>query len=158
MPHRIASPPAPEQNRGMDENPYRAPLTTGTCLPENYVKRSACYRSTPQHIRSFVGRWLYIYTDKGELFLTDDTLTFVGKDQSPLVISLDSIVDVRVGHYSRLAKPLRLDFIEIHYHDGKLIQATLLTPTLSWSTSTWETNRIIADWIASLQAARSKHI
>ena len=77
------------------------------------LKRAACYLSTPSHVRSFVGRFVYIYTDKGELTLTETALWFVGKDGLPIVIPLDSVTALGVGHYSRIAKPLRLDYLAV---------------------------------------------
>jgi hypothetical protein len=120
------------------------------------LKRSVCYLSSPEHVRSFVGRFIYIYTDKGELLLTETALRFVGKSGLPVEISFDSIADISVGHYSRLAKPTRLDYIAVRHRNGGTERTTLLTPTRSWATPTWETNKIVAEWVDALQAARSR--
>jgi hypothetical protein len=140
----------------MEDNPYRAPVSTETYSPETVVKRSACYCSTPEHLRRFIGR-LYIYTDKGELSLTASSITFAGKNPPPLVFPLDSILHLGVGHYSRWAKPLGLDYISVHHRLRDVEQILLLTPTRSWATATWETNKIVADWFAALEAARACH-
>ena len=56
----------------MEENPYRASVYADPCIPE--TSRSACYRSTPEHVQSFIGRFIYIYTDKGELIRAQITV------------------------------------------------------------------------------------
>jgi hypothetical protein len=116
------------------------------------LKRAACYLSTPSHVRSFVGRFVYIYTDKGELTLTETALWFVGKDGLPIVIPLDSVTALGVGHYSRIAKPLRLDYLAVRHRDGGREGTTLFTPTRSWMTPVWQTNRIVAEWADALRA------
>lgn len=138
---------------GMEDNPYRAPLCTEAGFAA--VKRSACYLSTPEHLRSFVGRFIYIYADKGELALTDHDLTFVGKDGLPLVIALKSIAEIRLGHYSRWAKPLRLDYLAVRCGNEQVI---LLTPTTSWATPVWHTNKIVAEWKSVLETAVPKAV
>jgi hypothetical protein len=124
-------------------------MSTGVTL-----RRSACYLSTPEHVRSFLGCFIYIYTDKGELCMTTTTLRFVGKRGQPMEIPLDTITDISVGHYSRWAKPFRLDYIAVRHRIGGTERTTLFTPTRSWSTSVWATNKIVADWLDTLQAAR----
>lgn len=120
------------------------------------LKQSTCYLSTPEHVCSFVGRFLYLYMDKGELRLTDTALRFVGKSGLPAEIPLGSIAGVSVGHYSRWAKPTQLDYIALRHRNGGTEQTTLLTPTRSWATPTWETNKFVAEWMEALEAARSK--
>lgn len=144
-------PTPPARIARMEDNPYRAPLCDDACLPE--TKRSACYLSTPEHIRSFVGRFLYIYTDEGELTLAQDAIAFAGKRGSPLVIPLDSIVDIRLGHYSRWAKPLLLDYLALQYRRQGTEETILLTPTFSWATPVWRTNQLVAEWKQALEAA-----
>lgn len=120
------------------------------------LKPAYCYLSTPEHLRRFVGQWIYIYTDQGELSLSGTHLRFVGKSGIPMSISLDSIIDISVSHHPRSAKPIRLDYISVRHRDRGLERTTLLTPTLSWMTPTWETNEIVADWADALQSAQSR--
>jgi hypothetical protein len=122
-----------------------------------FWKRSPCYLSTPEHLRSFVGLFFYIYTAKGELCLTETALGFIGRSGVSVDISLDSIVNVSVGHYSRWAKPARLDYIAISYQNGGTERTTLFTPTRSWATPVWETNKIVADWVDTLETACSRY-
>jgi hypothetical protein len=49
---------------------------------ETIVKQSNCYLSTPEHVSSFFGRFIYIYTDKGELRLTESCLEFAARAES----------------------------------------------------------------------------
>jgi len=112
--------------------------------------QECCYLSTPKHIRSFIGRFIYIYTAKGNLRLTSESLIFTSKKTS-FEIPLDSITDISSGHYSRSAKPIRLDYIAVaHGHWGK-DETVLLTPTQSWATPVWKTNKSVASWMKSLK-------
>jgi hypothetical protein len=119
-------------------------------------KRSACYLSTPEHIRTFVGQFIYIYTDKGDLELTDSMLRFVNKGGLSLDIPLSSIVEARIDSYPRWAKPIRLDYISVRYRHDDTERTTLFTPTVWWMTPVWETNKLVADWMAALEAARAE--
>jgi hypothetical protein len=105
-----------------------------------------CYLSTPAHARSFVGRFIWIYTDKGQLELTDDCLRFLGKREGQLDIPLESIADLSIGHYSQWAKPIKLDYMAVTYRNGLSQRTLLFTPTLSWIMPTWKTNKIVAKW------------
>ncbi len=121
---------------------------------ESFTTGSYCYLSTPEHIRSFFGSFIYIYTDRGELCLTDTALQFVGKSGSPVEILLRSITDICVGNYSRWAKPIRLDYIAVRYQSGEKERTLLFTPTRSWLTPVWETNKIVAEWVRALEDVR----
>lgn len=132
-------------------------MPTTAVSNESCLKRSPCYLSTPEHVRSFIGRFIYIYTDKGELSLNDSSLEFVGKTGVPVTIALSSILDASVGEYSRWAKPTGLDHIAVRYLDGKTERVVLLTPMRSPWVPTWETNKIVAEWADALESARAKH-
>ncbi len=118
-------------------------------MNERNRTQKCCYLSTPEHIRSFIGRVLYIYTAKGELQLTAKSLIFTSKKTS-IEIPVDSITTINSGSYSRFAKPIRLDYIAVTYsHEGK-VKTILLTPTQSWATPVWNTNKQVASWIETL--------
>jgi hypothetical protein len=124
------------------------------------IKRSVCYVSTPEHIRSFYGRFIWIYTGKGELTLTESALEFLNESGLLLEIPLISITDIEVGHYSRWAKPFRLDYISVSYLKRGRERMILFTPPgpLAWMTSVWKTNKIVAEWVMTLQDALSRFI
>ena len=111
--------------------------------------QECCYLSTPKHVRSFIGRLIYIYTAKGSLRLTSESLIFTSRKTS-FEIPVDSITDISSGHYSRIAKPFRLDYIAVTYsHDGR-DETILLTPAKSWASPVWKTNTLVASWLSSL--------
>lgn len=121
-------------------------------MAETIRTQECCYLSTPKHLRSFVGRWIYLYTAKGNLRLTSESLIFTSKKTS-FEIPLNSITHISSGHYSRLAKPFRLDYIAVTYsHEGR-DETILLTPTRSWATPVWKTNKLVASWMESLKDA-----
>ena len=119
--------------------------------------QDCCYLSTPQHVRSFVGTFIWIYTDKGKLTLTEAKLRFEGKGGIPLQIPLHAITNVSVGHYSRIAKPIRLDYMAITFQDDESKQTVLFTPTGSWTTPVWRTNKIVAEWVELLRDSRQSN-
>lgn len=125
----------------------------------SFKKRSTCYLSTPEHVNSFFGQFVYIYTNKGELCLTDIALEFVGKIGLTERIP-HSILEIGVGRYSRLAKPLRLNFISIRYRSTEVERTLLFTPTTSWAWATpvWVTNKVVAEWVEALEDARSNPV
>ena len=128
------------------------PIVPNRRLAETTMRTQACcYLSTPEHVRSFVGTFFYIYTDKGELTLWKDYLRFTGKNQIPIEIAIKAITDISIGHYSRIAKPMRLDYMAVTYHQNGTERTLLFTPTRSWVTPVWETNKIVNEWVEVLQ-------
>jgi hypothetical protein len=121
-------------------------------MPETIRTQENCYLSTPERVRSFVGRFLLIYTAKGSLRLTSYALLFTSRKKS-LEIPLQSITDISTGHYSRIAKPRRLDYISVQYNHEAREETILLTPMQSWSTRVAKTNALVASWISSLKEA-----
>jgi hypothetical protein len=164
-----ASPASPFQRtiRGLSMTPDipdgafhegEPPILPNRRLTETTIRTQACcYLSTPEHVRSFWGTFIYIYTDKGELTLSDDYLRFTGKNQPPIEIALKSITDISIGHYSRIAKPMRLDYVAVAYQKNGTERTLLFTPTRSWSTPVWETNEIVNEWAEDLQQARTTY-
>ncbi|HEY6227538.1 MAG TPA: serine/threonine-protein kinase, partial [Verrucomicrobiae bacterium] len=61
-------------------------------------KMSKCYLTTPQFLSSRVGRLLR-YTNKGELRLDEETLTFVPRHQNWIVIPLRAITSLSMGEF-----------------------------------------------------------
>ena len=130
--------------------PAKAPIHEPALL-----KVSSCYYSTPEHVQSFIGRFIYIYCGKGELRLDEEKLTFASEHFST-VIPLCAIQTLRVGTYSRLAKPLGLDYLFVEYKANDQIQRILLTPALSPFTPTWATNERVAEWLMAIRQAVAK--
>lgn len=118
-------------------------------MVETIRTQECCYLSTPKHVRSFAGRFIYIYTAKGSLRLTSESLIFTSTKTS-FEIPVNSITDISSGHYSRLAKPIRLDYIAIKYSRQGRDETILLTPTQHWATPVWKTNKLVSSWISSL--------
>jgi len=110
--------------------------------------QESCYLSTPNHIRSFAG-FFWIHCDKGCLRLTSDSLSFIGR-KNPIHIPLTAIVDVSLGHFSRLLKPIRLDYIAIKHDREGREETILLTPTHSHFTPVWKSNELVSIWMSLL--------
>jgi serine/threonine protein kinase len=130
---------------------------TGSSEPNEPTVARWCfsYVSSLQHLRSFYGTFWYIYEGKGRLQLDAGELTYSDHKDS-LCISLHTIRGIRIGQYSRFAKPLGLDYISITYADGEIIRTRLFTPCTSPFAPTWKTNRLVAEWFYVIQAAIRK--
>lgn len=121
--------------------------------PDPRFRAETCYLSTPEYARTFRGRFLYIYTDKGTLELADGKLRFRGKREQ-LDIGLDSLVELRQGRFGRVAKPIGLDRIELTFRTEGQVRTVYLVPTESAGTPTWKTNKIVLHWLALLEERR----
>jgi len=121
----------------------------GVAMTQDIRTQECCYLSTPERVRSFMGRFIYIYTAMGNLRLTSESLIFTSTKIS-FEIPLNAITNISSGHYSRIAKPIRLDYIAVKYNKGGRAETVLLTPTHSWATPVWKTNELVAGWIHSL--------
>jgi serine/threonine protein kinase len=130
---------------------------TGSSEPNEPTVARWCfsYVSSLQHLRSFYGTFWYIYEGKGRLQLDAGELTYSDHKDS-LCIPLHAIREIRIGQYSRFAKPLGLDYISVTYTDGEIIRTRLFTPCTSPFAPTWKTNRLVAEWFYAIQAAIRK--
>jgi len=108
-----------------------------------------CYVSTPEHQSTFYGKYIYIYTDKGQLSLTDGGLEYLG-EKANYSISSSSIKSINVSQYSRIAKPFKLNFIKIVYVIDSIEHTIFLTPTSSGFTPIYKTNQLVNDWLSKL--------
>ena len=113
-------------------------------------EQESCYLSTPEHTRSFVGRFIYIYTGKGSLLLTTESLKYFSKKKT-IDIPLGAIIDLRKGRYPRTAKPIHLDYIEVVFHIEGGQDTILLTPAKSWMAPVWKSNELVASWMETLE-------
>src|SRR4029077_15230305 len=76
--------------------------------------QACCYVSTPEHVRSFVGRFIWIYTAKGSLRLNPEALVC---ELSNLVCEIPLLSIRRIGMvlYPGWPKPIKLKYIELTY-------------------------------------------
>ena len=123
-----------------------------TAVAENTRTQACCYFSTPEHVGSFVGRFIWIYRAKGSLTLNPEALICEVSNLT-CEIPLRSIQRVEVGHYSRWSKPIRLKYIALDYESHGKGRAVLLTPTQSWAMPTWKTSAMVESWAAWIREA-----
>ena len=121
-------------------------------MAEDVRTQEPCYLTTPEQSRSFIGRFVWMVTAKGNLSLTSESLSFTSKKVS-FEIPLDAVTDIACGHHSRFAKPLKLNYMAVTYtHEGKE-ETVMLTPAALRSTLPWKSNELVGNWIASLNEA-----
>jgi hypothetical protein len=90
---------------------------------------------------------VYIYTDKGSLEATAGHLRFTGR-RTDLALEIASITELRLGRFSRPAKPAGLARIEVTWAnpDAGGTSTVYFVPTQSAFMPTWKTNDIVTDW------------
>ena len=123
-----------------------------TAESDGLPKVSMCYISTPEHLRSFRGRFIWIYKAKGELRLDSETLSFTSGWQT-VVIPLSSIRRIAQGDYPYSAKPFPIHYIEITFVDRDVERTLLFTPVHRAIMLPDAANRVVADWLSALREA-----
>ena len=115
--------------------------------------RVKCMLSSPEHLRTFTGRFLFLELAKGELRLDAERLTFVSNWQSE-VIPLADIRELAIGHYSRLNKPVRLDYLAVTFDQGGGRRTLLFTPSAHavWVLP-WQSNAQVAECFQAVREA-----
>jgi serine/threonine protein kinase/Flp pilus assembly protein TadD len=122
---------------------------TGASSPS---KVSLCYISTPEYLRSFRGRFLWIYQGKGELRLDSQSLSF-HSDWPAVVIPLSAIRKIAQGDYPYSAKPAPIHFIEVTFTERGVERTLLFTPVLREVAFPQEANKVVAEWLSALLEA-----
>lgn len=116
---------------------------------QNQFQNQFCYVSTLEHQNTFYGKYIYLYTDKGLLSLTNDGLEYLGKKNN-YSITRSSIKNIEISHYSRVAKPFKLNCIKISYIVDLVEDTIYLTPTGSGFTPIYKTNQLVKNWFSKL--------
>lgn len=114
-----------------------------------------CYFSTPEHLASFVGKYIYIYTGKGAIALTPATLVI---EFGPLQqgVPFAALTGLRIGEYSRRAKIIGLEYLDLTFTANGITRRIYLTPTISAFLPVWETNKIVRRWYEVLTERRAQ--
>jgi serine/threonine protein kinase len=120
----------------MVETIATTPRTSDESAPSScsLPKVSLCYVSTPEHLRTFLGRSLYNFQAKGELRLDRETLNF-DSGWSVVKIPLSSVRALAVGHYPisgiTFFKLLTMpgNYLAVTFTEQGVSRALLLTPT-----------------------------
>jgi serine/threonine protein kinase len=138
-----------------EPEPDPGPSTMETETPAG-PKICACSVTTPEHLRTFRGRFLYIYQGKGELRLDQDTLRFRSGWQG-VTIPLASIRTLARGEYPASAKPVPLHYLAVTFIEHGVSRTLLFTPAERAITSPWAANGLVTEWLLALQEALRAH-
>jgi hypothetical protein len=116
------------------------------------------YMSDPEWSSSFIGKFIYIYKSKGTLEWNDDRIVYVDKKRK-IEIQKNSIKQLGLGNYSRAAKPIRLDYIEIVFENDKFQNESLFfTPIIPnsnpWFTPVWQTDKYLKECLEEIKKWR----
>lgn len=122
---------------------------------ETIREQKICWICTPEYHRSFKGRFIWIFTGKGSLRLTAESLSLAGAKTS-FEIPLDSITQVACGAYSRWSTVLLLNHMAITHRRGGVEETIWFTPLGYLLMPKWEVNKLVVSWIESVNAARAK--
>lgn len=115
-------------------------------------KTSLCYVTTPEYLKTFFGRYFYIYQGNGQLRLDDRSLGFISGWQR-VTIPLASVRALTLGEYSLAAKPVPLHYLEVTFLENSGSRTLLFTPTRSGILPVWDTNKVVAEWASAVQQA-----
>ena len=127
--------------------------TTAGIRPTDHVlKTSSCYVSTPEHLRTFKGRFLKICQGKGELRLDSEALSFQSGWQM-VTIPLSSIGALAQGNYPITAKPLPLNYMAVTFDQDGATRTLLFTPFKHEGVSVQKTNEVVDQWLSALREA-----
>jgi len=136
---------------------------------DSLPKVSLCYVSTPEHLRTFLGRLLYNFQAKGELRLDRETLSF-DSGWSVVKIPLSSICALAAGCYPvSFIKMLIMpgNYIAVTFTEHGASRTLLFTPTPPLNTvrtwvryhltnpkkKIWENAIVLNEWSFALQEA-----
>lgn len=104
-----------------------------------------CYYSSPQYQASWRSKMVYLYESKGNVQLTNRYIHYRSKKIN-FDIFIPWIIDLGIGSFSRVVKPVRLNHLRVTYSTPTGPITALLVPTDSAFTPVWETNKIIERW------------
>lgn len=118
--------------------------------------KARAYYSDPEHNRSFVGRWIWIYRGKGSLELTKDKLRFTSR-AFELDLIPKHVQSVSLGTFARTAKPIPLRFLDLGFvtptGEAKHVYIVPLVGQKSvWLTSVWKLNANANEWFKALNS------
>ena len=120
------------------------------------VKTSLCYISTPDHLRTFRGRFFNMYQGKGELSLSREMLSFKRGWQA-VTVPLSAIKTLAQGTFPTTAKPLPLHYIAVTFEEHGVSRTLLFLPVTTAAMSPSEANKIGAQWLSDLIEAIRVH-
>lgn len=103
------------------------------------------YFSTPEHNRSFVGRWIWCTQNKGSFGFGDLGIE-CRSSAFKLQIEKEKIVSIELGTFPRTAKPIPFRYIDVEYQDEEdAVEHIYIVPLIPkrhpWFTPVWETNK-----------------
>lgn len=122
-----------------------------------------CNMATPEHIRSWFGQVVFIYKAQGPIYLSDKVLLFRPKvkyvrNVRTVEIPLEDITSIKKGSYSRWAKPIRLDYLEITYKSDGVEEGIVVTPMEFYSDTVWDSNKHVERWHQLIEQTREQRI
>jgi serine/threonine protein kinase len=112
-------------------------------------KMSKCFLTTPQFLSTWIGRLLR-YTNKGELRLDEDTLTFAPRGNW-IVIPLRAITSLSMGDFP--AGIGKLKFISVTFTEKGNTHRFFFVPTRGGFRSIWNTNELVEEWFNAIRHA-----
>ncbi len=122
-----------------------------------------CNMATPEHIKSWFGQVVFIYKAQGPIYLSDKKLLFKPKvkyvrNVQSVEIPLEDITSIKKGSYSRWAKPIRLDYLEITYKSDGIEEGIIVTPMEFYSDTVWDSNKHVERWHQLIEQTRELRI
>jgi serine/threonine protein kinase len=128
-----------------------AAANSGTSSPQ-VLKSSRSTIATPEHMATWWGKYVNLFSGKGRITLEEHQLTY-SDYEAVTEIPLNSIRDLSIGRYSLWAKPTGLNFIRVTFEDGGQLRSLCFMPHESGLHLTSDANLIVAEWFDAIRGA-----
>lgn len=114
-------------------------------------RSTPCYITTPEHLRTFIGHYVYVYTGRGTLTLDSRGLRF-GHASQGFEILWEAIRRIQLGYFPAISKP-GLAYIAVMANVGGTMTKKLLVPhETPWAPTIWTTT-IVKEWLEAIRKA-----
>ena len=134
-----------------------APKLHSGVVTTNLTQWTNCVFSSEAHQRSFFGRYIWPFLDRGKVRLTDRVIEWEFNSGLHQSVPMTCIEEVSIGHYSRFTHPMRMDYLSIRFRDGDSVHTQLLTPLASLLTPVSTANAAVKRYAKQLPLPITEH-
>jgi hypothetical protein len=120
------------------------------------AREQFCFLTTPEHQRTFRGKYMVSAQASGTLVLDGDELLF-RTGGWVLCLPFWRIGSVALGRLPWMARPVGRRYIEVEHTTDEGEAAVWLTPTYRCGLLPWLTDRVVTRWYVWLSEALRKH-
>ena len=101
--------------------------------------------TTPEHLKTLMGKWVYMYQGLGEISLNPESVQFV-QSTGILNIPYESIKEVRLGHFPWSLNLQGLLYLELEHIDNGQSKTIILVPQSEMWSPIGTRNEMTVSW------------